>query len=515
MSKYVQNKAQNKLPRVSVGEAECDGGVASSVVEVAHNSTHTEVGEDGAEEEEDDNEEEEEEEEEEEDDDNEEDQENQEQDEEWGGEEWEDLEAFDLFEALRLPRPAAHSGSSGLNVSRVRSAYHREVWKYHPRYGTAAECESERELEQRLRRITVSYLTLKDRARLRIYAQHGWVGLKRSETYSEHSVFEECPYEVYDRFFEGVDPDDREYLLLNGNAHLSEEEEASGEEVSREEGKKAGDVEETVCSVSDGDVSDNDDEVVLSGSALASSRARLKSDVAQVAGPVLPRMEVGVSSAGVGAQALLAQVSGGIVVSEARATKDKCVSRGNDGESVCRVVKRGARGIGDAQAKRARVSVIEAECDGGVASSAVEAAHNSTHAEVGEDGVEDHEDLEGEGRFEVGDSTGVHGSESIVRTLNSDSSCATPSPSNSAQGYLQTKNLLILHNYLISMKLLHSADRLRIEAQLDSRTHDLMGQCLDIMRPPPVARSEELLQFVSAAEVIKMYRFDPATNKCM
>ena len=33
-----------------------------------------------------------------------------------------------------------------------------------------------------------------------------------------------CPYEVYDNFFDGKDPDDKLYLLTNGPAQLTDDE---------------------------------------------------------------------------------------------------------------------------------------------------------------------------------------------------------------------------------------------------------------------------------------------------
>ena len=53
--------------------------------------------------------------------------------------------------------------------------------------------KNSRSSPETLRRITVSYLTLKNSALSKIYVQHGWDGLRRSESYSERSVFEECP----------------------------------------------------------------------------------------------------------------------------------------------------------------------------------------------------------------------------------------------------------------------------------------------------------------------------------
>lgn len=66
-------------------------------------------------------------------------------------------------------------------------------------------------------RIALAYTILKDEGRREIYDKHGFHVLKQSEDYMEPNVFEMDAFEIYDSFFEGTDPLDREYFLLNGN----------------------------------------------------------------------------------------------------------------------------------------------------------------------------------------------------------------------------------------------------------------------------------------------------------
>ena len=137
-------------------------------------------------------------------------------------EEWAPLAEFDFFVTLHIPRPHAGSIKISGGDARVRASYHRQAQYYHPHWGSANVDEEAAELH--LRRITLAYLCLKDLTRREIYINHGWDGLQKSEEYTELNIWEEDPYEAYDAFFAGVDPADREYLLLNGNAHMSDEE---------------------------------------------------------------------------------------------------------------------------------------------------------------------------------------------------------------------------------------------------------------------------------------------------
>jgi len=59
-----------------------------------------------------------------------------------------------------------------------------------------------------------------------IYSKHGWAGLKASESFAEISSLDTPPFARFDAFFEGTDPDDRQYLLLEASSggHFSDEE---------------------------------------------------------------------------------------------------------------------------------------------------------------------------------------------------------------------------------------------------------------------------------------------------
>jgi len=59
-----------------------------------------------------------------------------------------------------------------------------------------------------------------------VYAKHGWAGLKASEAFAETSSLDTAPFARFDAFFEGADPDDRQYLLLEASSggHFSDEE---------------------------------------------------------------------------------------------------------------------------------------------------------------------------------------------------------------------------------------------------------------------------------------------------
>jgi curved DNA-binding protein CbpA len=127
-------------------------------------------------------------------------------------------------------------------------------WRYDD---AAARVRKRARAEKRFARIGLAYAVLKDKVRRRIYLQqcaasknlpetaagdsstraadsdahyaNAFRALVKAESFSADDCFDLCPYETYDAFFSGVDPEDREYLLLNGNAHMTESE-GSGEE---------------------------------------------------------------------------------------------------------------------------------------------------------------------------------------------------------------------------------------------------------------------------------------------
>ena len=54
---------------------------------------------------------------------------------------------------------------------------------------------------------------LRDDARRAVFDAHGYDGLARSEAYQAESVLDAWPGEVFEWFFKGEDPEDRDYLL--------------------------------------------------------------------------------------------------------------------------------------------------------------------------------------------------------------------------------------------------------------------------------------------------------------
>ena len=63
--------------------------------------------------------------------------------------------------------------------------------------------------------------------------------LRQSEAYSEFSVFDYEPEAVYRDFFDGVDPEDREYLLMHGAAPHSDEEDDEEDAEEEDDGLEA------------------------------------------------------------------------------------------------------------------------------------------------------------------------------------------------------------------------------------------------------------------------------------
>jgi len=87
----------------------------------------------------------------------------------------------------------------------------------------------------RFRQVTLAYLILKDEEKRRIYNTHGWTGIVQSERYQEYDAFDTDPYVVYENFFAGVDPEDKEYLMLNGTEPVSDDEEEGEDDQKQEE----------------------------------------------------------------------------------------------------------------------------------------------------------------------------------------------------------------------------------------------------------------------------------------
>ena len=156
-----------------------------------------------------------------------------EEEEGWGEEEEEEaeedepLQPFDLYKALGLQK------GFGGGDARVRSSYHRLALAARQHLRDCEERgddEAEAEAWLRFRRVTVAAGVLLDKGRREVYEQLGFTGLQGSEKYYELSVFDDDPHDRLDRFFNGVDEDDREYLLLNGAGPPSDDDEAEEED---------------------------------------------------------------------------------------------------------------------------------------------------------------------------------------------------------------------------------------------------------------------------------------------
>ncbi|CAE7196957.1 HEMB [Symbiodinium natans] len=145
-------------------------------------------------------------------------------------EEWQKDTQRDYYEALGLP----HSGGKSISSSRVRAAYHHMVQKWHPDFQEAeagnGPQRTRREVLRRFWLITEAYLVLKDPERRRIYDECGFACFKQSESCYEQPVFEQDAYQVYEDFFNGTDPEARDFMLMNGGAADSSESDDSMEE---------------------------------------------------------------------------------------------------------------------------------------------------------------------------------------------------------------------------------------------------------------------------------------------
>jgi hypothetical protein len=90
--------------------------------------------------------------------------------------------------------------------------------------------EAEDESVEWFYKIMIAYQVLKDPERTRIYDATGIAGLFEAENLNESSIFDYCPWTMYDAFFAGVEKEDRDYLLFNGPNHLSDDEASSWED---------------------------------------------------------------------------------------------------------------------------------------------------------------------------------------------------------------------------------------------------------------------------------------------
>ncbi|CAK9021509.1 unnamed protein product [Durusdinium trenchii] len=151
---------------------------------------------------------------------------------EWTAEDddaWEAETERDYYAALELTR------GSHISTSRVRAAYHKLARKWHPYLGCPDEADGESKIDNHavLRRfwaISEAYLVLTDSERRRIYDECGFQSLKQSESCYAESVFEKDAFQIYEDFFNGSDPEARDFLLMNGGmAGSSSESEESWE----------------------------------------------------------------------------------------------------------------------------------------------------------------------------------------------------------------------------------------------------------------------------------------------
>ena len=132
-------------------------------------------------------------------------------------EEEDDSEEQDFYAILKIKKDA--------NVDRIRSAFLKR----------ATSRKAPKPDDPSLRRVCIAFLVLKDADRRQIYDDCGYKGLRQSESYCENSVFDEDPDDVVSKFFSGQREEDREWMLLNGNQHVSESEEEWEEEANGED----------------------------------------------------------------------------------------------------------------------------------------------------------------------------------------------------------------------------------------------------------------------------------------
>jgi len=79
---------------------------------------------------------------------------------------------------------------------------------------TESGCTKAMSACRKLQRLGVAFHVLKDSDRFKIYREHGYEGLVKSERYAESDVFDLDGFTMYESFFAGEDEDDRQYLLL-------------------------------------------------------------------------------------------------------------------------------------------------------------------------------------------------------------------------------------------------------------------------------------------------------------
>ena len=194
------------------------------------------------------------------------------------------LEPFDLYAALELD-PASVSGPAAAQPgmvrgggARLRAQYHRLSLRYHPAHFQPKRSDNVTAPQQQralagvhFRRVAVAFEALKDPERAAVYAVHGFSGLAKSEAYHEVSVLDTAPFARFDAFFEGEDPEDREYLLLEAasGGKFSDEEHDPRRRAELTEPEESGDDDDDEEKEEDED----DDEFVFGAIAAAQAEA--------------------------------------------------------------------------------------------------------------------------------------------------------------------------------------------------------------------------------------------------
>ena len=94
---------------------------------------------------------------------------------------------------------------------------------------TESGCTKAMSACRKLQRLGVAFHVLKDSDRFKIYREHGYEGLVKSERYAESDVFDLDGFTMYESFFAGEDEEDRQYLLLCPEAESDDEDENDDE----------------------------------------------------------------------------------------------------------------------------------------------------------------------------------------------------------------------------------------------------------------------------------------------
>eukprot|EP00924_Labyrinthula_sp_SR-Ha-C_P014808 snap_masked-scaffold_43-processed-gene-1.63-mRNA-1 protein AED:1.00 eAED:1.00 QI:0/0/0/0/1/1/2/0/192 len=151
------------------------------------------------------------------------------------GKNWDEIEEsyvclikeFDLLDELRIKNVSAVR----INDYRLRSSYAKRSTTLFKK-NLFKEYETDEEyFTSPAFRTMFAYLVLRDNERKRLYFEHGFRNLLSFEKYNNQPVFLEDPYEVFESFFEGRNPEDREWLLMNGSSHFSEDDESDEEDI--------------------------------------------------------------------------------------------------------------------------------------------------------------------------------------------------------------------------------------------------------------------------------------------